>query len=138
MRSARGEMLQSWKELGEIYKTVPMGRSRWDLAEDMKQFEKDRAQRQAKTRKNCAKCDCVLYVRSVNDMEEGENDLDEVFPVRPGCYGVHCFQCHTNRPNVRRWKDPSSEIESYVEFNIKWARLRSMFELSSTMNTNMK
>lgn len=74
-------MLQSWGELREICQR-PSSHSH-DY-ERLNEFEKNRTQRQSKTRKFCAQCQCVLYIRSDTDTEKGEQDLDEVFPIREG------------------------------------------------------
>ncbi len=51
------------------------------------------ARRKAETRRYCASCECVLYVRSSVDHARNEHDLDEIFTTGNGT-GVLCFRCH--------------------------------------------
>jgi hypothetical protein len=52
------------------------------------------ARRKPETRRACADCECVLYVRSSVDFAPGQHDLDEIFPVADG---VLCYRCAKGR-----------------------------------------
>jgi hypothetical protein len=72
---------------------------RWEAGEALEKWRRKRSERQQKTRRHCLWCNCVLYVRSCQDLVENENDLDEVFLVMGK--GVECFRCYNGLPKLR-------------------------------------
>lgn len=118
----RGNKQKRFDELRRINQI----QTRWDQHEALEEKRLEWERRRASTRRHCAQCGCVLYVRGPNDMVANQHDLDDVF-VAPHDR-VHCFRCHTHKEG----RDPPIQwngVAAMRHQNDDWWRAR-LIEMS--------
>lgn len=73
---------------------INSGGSRWQQFIELEECQGKWTIQRKKTRRHCAHCGCVLYVRSATDCVTDEKDLDEVYWTHNRAV-PYCFACFT-------------------------------------------